>query len=338
VKHCRFKIAIKLALAFLYAFTLISTASASPFDVELFSKPIGSFRLGSDQKTFGKLEFIGGIEFTSSNAHVGALSGMVLIKERSQILAVTDTGYWFTANIKRSLSGVPLALDSGRMAPILNRSGNPYQHKWDADAESIIIDGDTALIAFERDNRVLRYKLDLENFASLPERIKLNIDVTKLRGNKGLETILKAPANGPLKGAYIVISERSYAKKKRIKAAILSGPGKGLFTVKRKGKFDITDGDFLPNGDLILLERRFNLANGIGMRLRRIKADKIKPGANLKGKTLLLADGGDQIDNMEGLSITTDDAGHIYLSLISDDNHSMLQRNLYLEFKLISGD
>ena len=333
MKHIGFK----LIFALIYILALLPAAFAAPFDVELLSKPISNFKLGSDQKTFGKLEFIGGIEFTSSNAHVGALSGMTLIKGRSQILAVTDTGYWFTAVVKRSSNGTPVALVAGRMAPLLDRFGKPYQHKWNADAESIIIDGDYALVSFERDNRVLRYRLDLENFASIPERVKLNLDVTKLRANKGLETILLAPADGPLKGATIIISERSYAKKKRIKAAILNGPGKGLFTVKRKGKFDITDGDFLPNGDLILLERRFNLANGIGMRLRRIKGGKIKPGANLKGKTLLKADGSYQIDNMEGLSITTDDKGHIYLSLISDDNHSMLQRNLYLEFRLIKG-
>ena len=333
MKRCSFK----LVFALFFVLALVPTASTTPFDVELISKPISNFKLGSDQKIFGKLEFVGGIEFTSSNAHVGALSGMTLIKKRTQILAVTDTGYWFIAAIKRSSSGVPIALEAGRMAPLLDRIGKPYQHKWNADAESIVIDGDYALVSFERDNRVLRYRLDLDNFASLPKRVKLNLDVTRLRANKGLETILKAPVDGPLRGATIIISERSYAKKKRIKAAILGGPGKGLFTVKRKGKFDITDGDFLPNGDLILLERRFNLANGIGMRLRRIKAGKIKPGANLKGKTLLKVDGSYQIDNMEGLSITKDVEGHIYLSLISDDNHSMLQRNLYLEFKLVSG-
>lgn len=332
------QLGFKLVFALIYILALLPAASAAPFDVELFSKPISNFKLGSDQKTFDKLEFIGGIEFTSSNAHVGALSGITLIKGRNQILAVTDTGYWFTAAIKRNSSGAPIALEAGRMAPLLDRFGRPYQHKWNADAESIVIDGNNALVSFERDNRVLQYRLDLENFASIPERVELNLDVTKLRANKGLETILKAPVDGPLRGATIIISERSYAKKKRIKAAILSGPGKGLFTVKRKGKFDITDGDFLPNGDLILLERRFNLANGIGMRLRKIKAGKIKSGSNLKGKTLLKVDGSYQIDNMEGLSITTDDEGHIYLSLISDDNHSMLQRNLYLEFKFVDGN
>ena len=312
-----------------------SISPAAPFEVKINSIPIANFQPGSDEKKFGKLEFIGGLEFTSPNEHVGALSGMVLMENQSRILAVTDTGYWFTAKIERTADGRPSALQNAKMAPMLDHSGNPFEHKWNADAESIAIDGDTALVSFERDNRVLRYKLDLENFATLPERVSLNLDVSQLRSNKGLETIVIAPKNSALNGATIIVSERSFVAKKRIRAAILNGPEKGLFTVKRKGKYDITDGDFTPNGDLILLERRFNLADGLGMRLRRIRAQKIKSGAVLKGKKLLKADISYQIDNMEGLSITTDAAGRITLSLISDDNHSLLQRNLYLEFRLI---
>ncbi len=329
------RIFCQLAFAFgALVFGSISS-TAQPFEVEIFSKSISNFKPGSTEKRFGQLEFVGGLEFTSSNQHVGALSGMVLMKDRRRILAVTDTGFWFAANVKRNANGAPIGLENARMAPLLDRSGEPFGDKWLADAESIVIDGDNALISLERNSRVLRYKIDLENFASVPERVKLNIDVRKLRANKSLETIVVAPQNSPLKGSPIIVSERTFARKNEIIAAIIDGPMKGLFTVRRKGKFDITDGDFLPDGDLLLLERRFNLADGIGMRIRKIKAEKIKPGAVLKGKKLIKANSSYQIDNMEGLSITTDEKGNIYLSLISDDNHSLLQRNLYLEFRLV---
>jgi hypothetical protein len=313
----------------------LSKAVAAPFDVDLFSRTIENFKVGDRQRVFGKLEFVGGIEFTSPNAHVGAISGLALIDGRSQIVAVTDTGFWFTAKIERDQKGRPMALKYGRMAPLLDANGQAFKYKWISDAESIIVENGEALVSFERDNRVLRYRLDLEKFATLPKRLALNIGVESLRQNKGLETLVKAPANGALKGAIIVISERSMSSNKQIRGAIIEGPEKGRFTVKRKGKYDITDGDFLPNGDLLLLERRFNMANGIGMRIRRIKAGKIRPGASLKGKKLIKADISYQIDNMEGLSVTTDGEGQVYLSLISDNNHSLLQRNLYLEFKLL---
>ena len=44
-----------------------------------------------------------------------------------------------------------------------------------------------------------------------------------------------------------------------------------------------------------------------------------------------------QIDNMEGLAITTDPDGTPRLTIVSDDNHSILQRNLLLEFRLVGG-
>ena len=41
-----------------------------------------------------------------------------------------------------------------------------------------------------------------------------------------------------------------------------------------------------------------------------------------------------QIDNMEAMDVWQRADGFVMVSLMSDDNHSMLQRNLYLEFML----
>ena len=108
-----------------------------------------------------------------------------------------------------------------------------------------------------------------------------------------------------------------------------------MFKVRRSGDFDVTDGSFLPNGDLLILERKFSMAEGVAMRLRRLRAETIRKGGIADGPVVF--DGGMdyQIDNMEGLDIWRRDDGALMLSLISDDNHSILQRNLYLEFRLV---
>jgi hypothetical protein len=41
-----------------------------------------------------------------------------------------------------------------------------------------------------------------------------------------------------------------------------------------------------------------------------------------------------QIDNMEGMDVWRRDDGALMVSIVSDDNQSLLQRNLYLEFRL----
>jgi hypothetical protein len=76
------------------------------------------------------------------------------------------------------------------------------------------------------------------------------------------------------------------------------------------------------------------MAEGVRMRLRRIPGDSIAKGAVADGPVLLDADMGYQIDNMEAMDVWKRSDGALMVSLMSDDNHSMLQRNLYLEFIL----
>ena len=99
--------------------------------------------------------------------------------------------------------------------------------------------------------------------------------------------------------------------------------------------FDVTDGDFLPDGDLLLLERRFTLASGVGLRIRRIDGASLKPGAVVDGEIILEAGMSEEIDNMEGLDVVVGEDGSTRIVLVSDDNHSILQRNLMLEFRLV---
>jgi hypothetical protein len=71
------------------------------------------------------------------------------------------------------------------------------------------------------------------------------------------------------------------------------------------------------------------------MRLRRIAAGDIRPGATIKGEVLLEADMGYEIDNMEALAIHADANGRTVLTLMSDDNfNGFLQRTLLLQFTL----
>jgi hypothetical protein len=68
--------------------------------------------------------------------------------------------------------------------------------------------------------------------------------------------------------------------------------------------------------------------------LRRIYGDGIAKGQVADGPVLFTADMAYQIDNMEGMDVWQRADGATMVSLVSDDNHSILQRNLYLEFVL----
>jgi hypothetical protein len=73
------------------------------------------------------------------------------------------------------------------------------------------------------------------------------------------------------------------------------------------------------------------------MRIRLLAAADIKPGARLDGRTLIQADSGFEIDNMEGIAVHRGRGGETIITLMSDDNfNSLLQRNLLLQFTLLS--
>jgi hypothetical protein len=137
----------------------------------------------------------------------------------------------------------------------------------------------------------------------------------------------------------LAISERGLDKDGNIQGFLLGGPSLGAsssgeFSVKRIGEFDVTDCAVTPKGDLLVLERSFSRLRGVGMRIRRVPLASVVPGATVDGPTLFEADMGYQIDNMEGLSVHRAADGQLVLTLISDDNFSIIQRTLLLQFTL----
>jgi len=278
---------------------------------------------------------MGGLELSASTDALGAMSSITMGADGARFLGVMDTGFWFAGRIERDAEGHPQGISDFSVQPMFGRDGDVAKAKWMLDAEGLAIRGDKILVSFERDHRIDLYPAKSPGETTPVGTIPILIPGHELRGNRGLETVAVAPPGTPLDGAAITVSERSLNADGNLFAAVLDGPKKGVFFVKRDPPYDATDGDFLPDGDLILLERRFSIAGGIGMRIRRIPGESIAAGATVDGEVLLDADFGYQIDNMEGLAVSTDADGTERLTLISDDNHSILQRNMLLEFRLV---
>ena len=118
-------------------------------------------------------------------------------------------------------------------------------------------------------------------------------------------------------------------------AFLVGGPRPGQFSVRRTDNYDISDAVLLPSGDLLVLERKFSLLSGIGIRIRRIALTSVAPGAVVDGPPIFDADLGHEIDNMEGIDAYVTPAGETVLTMVSDDNFSMLERTLLLQFTLV---
>ncbi|UVK41954.1 esterase-like activity of phytase family protein [Mesorhizobium sp. AR07] len=311
-----------------------SAGSTSVEPVEVSARPITEFQISRAEKQFGSLEFVGGLEMTSRTRDFGALSAFRFLRGGSDFIGVAETGFWFFGTVVRDADKRPSGIRNFRMQQMVDTSGQAIDKKWEVDAEGLAVKDGIATVGFERNHRVARFKIDPADMKAPLRQLDFLVPARELRQNRGFETVTHANANSQHQSGLVVVSEKSLDKAGNIYAAIIEGPHKGVFTVKRNGDFDITDGAFLPDGDLLLLERSFSMASGVKMRLRRIHGESVEKGAVADGPVLLEADMGYQIDNMEGLDVWTRDDGALMVSLISDDNHSILQRNLYLEFIL----
>jgi hypothetical protein len=322
----------RFALCAIAALGFPSPVAPAGGDVPVEVSVISQFAPGG-QRQFGALEFLGGLEFSSSDDRFQSLSSIRFRSDGEQFVSVLDTGHWLTGRIRRDEKGRLSGLQGLAIAPMLIRSGR-VGSKYNSDAEGLAVRDGQALVSFEQLHRVDVYP-DPGFETSGPSRtIALPIPRREFRMNGGMETVAISPKASTLQGAAIVVTEHSLDDKGNMFAAVLEGPLKGVFKVVRHDPYDATDGAFLPDGDLLLLERRFSFLGGLGMRIRRIKGEDIRPGAVVDGEVMLEADMRYAIDNMEGLDVITGPDGRPHLILVSDDNGNMLQRNIMLEFRL----
>ncbi|MFC5387697.1 esterase-like activity of phytase family protein [Aquamicrobium segne] len=272
---------------------------------------------------------------TSTTRDFGGISAMRFLSPGREFLAVADTGHWLFATIARDATGKPAGLEQVRLQPMASTAGKKIKRNKDFDAESLAIRGKEAVVGFEAQHRISRFRIDPQGMSKqLGKNIDFIIPSHELRSNRSFETLAFAPPTSPLEGALVVVTEKSLDPLGNIFAAILDGPQKGIFTVRRSNGFDVTDGAFLDNGDLLLLERSYTLNRGLRMRLRRVTGSDMVKGALVDGPVLFQADMTYQIDNMEALDVWRRADGATMISIMSDDNQLILQRNLYLEFIL----
>lgn len=292
--------------------------------------------LGGNPTLSPGLTFVGGVELSSPEPLFGAFSS-IRFRDQQSFVGVFDTGYWIEGRILRDAGGRLAGLEAVRLAPLLDASGRESASKFHVDAESLALDGDRAYVGFEQRHRVLSYGPLSDLGKALPSApIAFPFDLDILHSNGGFESLVIAPQGSEIAGALVAISEKSFDDNGNIYAAIVGGPLAGEFRVRQRDDFEITDAAYLPDGDLLLLERRFSIATGVGMRLRRIEGASIRPDVVVDGEILFEANYRSQIDNMEGLDVLPEPDGSVRLIVVSDDNHSILQRTLMLEFRLAS--
>lgn len=308
---------------------------APPHAILVHAAPIASFdNHDPARRVFGALEFRGGLELTSTDKDFGGLSSLRVAADGEHFISASDRGRWFRGRIIYK-DGAPSGIADAETAPMLGPDGTPLAARGWFDTESLAKDGGTLYVGIERVEKIVRFDYGRHGLLARGEPVPVPHDFTTLSANKSLECLVAVPKGMPNAGALLTVTERSLDAVGNHRSYLLNGKNAVRFTVKRSDEFDVSDCAILPSADLLLLERRFSFARGLAVRIVRIPLASIKAGALVEGNELLKADLGYQIDNMEGLSVHRNAQGEIILSLISDDNFSVLQRTLLLQFALV---
>jgi hypothetical protein len=317
--------------------------AAEPTRIEVRSTPITDFDNRDPAKVrFGALEFRGGLALTTSFEPFGGISAIHIEPDGSRFLAVTDRGSWLRGRIVYR-DGRPDGVADIEMAPILGADGRPLAAQGWYDVESMTERDGLIYLGIERVQKIVRFDFRRDGFLARAESVGVPADFATLSANKGPECLTAAPKQSPLGGKLITVSERSLDGAGNLRAYALDGKTVGdvvddravRFSVKRSDDFEVSDCVILPPGDLLLLERRYSPARGVGMRMRRVPLAAIKDGATVDGAIMIDVDLAYQIDNMEGMALHRNAAGETVITLVSDDNFSAIQRNLLLQFVLV---
>jgi len=306
---------------------------AAPTHIDITATAITSFDNRDPTRTrFGDLEFRGGLELSSRHPAFGGISALHVEPDSNRFIAATDRGSWVRGRIVYR-DGKPAAVADAEVAPILGVDGRPLAARGWFDVESLAERDGILYVGIERAEQIVRFDYRRDGLRARGQPIDVPADFKTLTFNKSLECL--AAPQGALAGRLIVVTEHSLDSAGNLRSFVLGADQVTRFGVKRSDDFDVSDCTVLSQDELLLLERRASPARGIAIRIRRIPIADIKEGAVVDGRSMFDADLAFQIDNMEGIGVHRNSAGETIVTLVSDDNFSIIQRNLLLQFSVV---
>ena len=268
-------------------------------------------------RTAGRLLYLGGWSIDSNDFRFGGISALHV--DNGRVTAVSDAG----SLIRFALPGLP---EAARIEALPAGPGSG-RIKSDRDAEAMTVHGNTAWIGFERRNSVWRYRLPAwrSDSSHAPPAMR------KWSSNRGAEAMVRLPAGrfllfaeGDEGGSQVLLFDGDPAVRGARAIAMRYRPPEG---------YRITDAGLLPDGRLLLLNRRVSLFGGMSAKLVVAPLPKPVRGAMIEGEEIAGLARPLTIDNMEALSIGRE-GGRTIVWLASDDNFNPLQRTLLLKFAI----
>jgi hypothetical protein len=281
----------------------------------------------------GRLTWLGGMRLWSKHWLFGGFSSLEISPDGKHLLTASDRGTWWEAQLELE-NGVPVGIGKNALHDMPDAEGQTFEDG-ESDSEGMARARDGSVyVSFERHHRILRYTLpdpaDLDTLPKMkPETLPSPPDLQSAPPNGGLEAIAMFDDR-----TLFALTESLQTQPGYNRGWLIQDGKWEPFEYKRTEPYDPTDAKRLPNGDMLVLERRFSMLGGLGARLCVIAGATVKPGAKLDCRTVAELQPPQSIDNMEGLAVRANEKGETIVYMISDDNFSRIQRTVLLVFRL----
>ena len=319
-----------VALLLLVAAGNVAPAGAEPIRLETSRLLLNPSE--PSQSRVGRLTYLGGLVIDSKDARFGGYSGLTLVDHDTRMLAISDAGHWLAARLVHDAEGRLTGLADGEIEPLLDAAGRPVMDKMESDAESVRQDLDGSfLVSFEHHHRILRYQADASGLpirsrgAMIPTPTDL---ARRVPLNEGIEAFT------PLRdGRLLLLSEGGRTANNDLLGWIRQQGVWWELAYRQTAQFVPTDATLLPDGNVLVLERRFSWIGGLGARLTQLSSATVAPNARLVSELIADFSAPLSVDNMEGLAVASRN-GETLVYILSDDNQNPLQRTLLMLFRL----
>jgi hypothetical protein len=296
---------------------------------------------GSDpaRTEIGSLQWRGGIAIASDSRRFGGLSGILIENGGKHLRAISDTGQWLVGELRYDAQGFLVGIEQVAVDNMVDPLGELMTTSKANDSESLtrLADG-RVLVGFERDHRVYVYPAGRERegggLAAKPLRVATPPGLENAPNNDGLEAMATLPD-----GRVLAVSEDLSAGEGLVRGWIGTVESSGLawqsLAYRIKGPFRPTGASALPNGDVVLTERAFNPAEGVRVRVMRVRAAMIVAGGTIEAEELAYLAAPVVTENLESVDALPLPDGRIGLWIMADDNFNKgLQRTILLHFVL----
>lgn len=298
-------------VASLCAFALAGAAAAEPTTIAIRQDALPL----STVATAPGVTLTGAWRLSANHALFGGFSGLTFVE--GELLLLSDAGAivrWVPGAAEATLVPLPDACRAGT-----------GKHNADAEAMALTPDGLEIRVALERGNRLCGFSWGERGGAR-------SFDLDALipsAGNRGVEAMASQPHRGTL-----LIAEAAQAGGHTMLwfDAVSGDVPSATMRYRPPAGFKPGDATFLPDGGLLVVNRRFSMPDKRATIVTIAPAFAPAAGGEISGAEVVRIERGPLAANYEGAAIAPGLEGPV-LWLISDDNFSNRSGTMLLRFQ-----